>query len=104
MAKVKFYINVDSVSELTNNEKLELLRKFKESVTVVKKEYPDINIIVGRELTNEDIMESLRGIPEDPDVDDCRHYDEAQGRHKCIHPLVIGHRCHGLCEYYEEIE
>jgi histidinol phosphatase-like PHP family hydrolase len=106
MGKAKYYINVDCISELTNEQKMELLSEFKESIQKIKKNHPDMNIIIGRELTNEDIMEGLRKTPktdnEFVDVDDCIHYDEAQGRHICTHPLVKGHRCYGLCGYFED--
>lgn len=33
-------------------------------------------------------------------VEDCRHYDEAQGRHKCCHPQRKN-RCEFLCNDFE---
>ena len=104
MTKAKYYINVLSPSELNNKQKMNLLEEIRTAIRSVEKNNPDKKFVIGKEFTTEELLESLRETPEDPDVDDCKHYDEAQGRHKCIHPLVIGHRCNGLCNYYEEIE
>ena len=39
---------------------------------------------------------------EDNSPENCKHYDECQGRHKCCSPDVNNHQCWGICEFYEE--
>lgn len=33
--------------------------------------------------------------------EDCMHFDEAQGRHKCVNPVVKSSWCNGVCKDYQ---
>ena len=107
MTKVKYYINVDTPHVLNNEQKMEILADIRNAIRNVKFNLPDIKVIVGRELTNDDIMESLRETPKHDlvigsNASKCVHYDEAQGRHKCVNPLLKNKKCVGVCLDYEE--
>ena len=34
-------------------------------------------------------------------IEDCKHFDENQGRRKCTHPWGSVGRCTGVCENFE---
>lgn len=109
MNKTKYIINVETQQELNNDQKTELLADFRARLMGYHTEAPDFirgsNITITRELTNEDIKNSLT--PPRKEIQKyftfCKHYDEAQGRHKCVNPLVKANRCNGVCEHYEDI-
>jgi len=111
MTKIKYYINVETPHVLNNEQKMEILADIRYVIRNYKSNLPDLKIIVGRELSNEDIMESLGGVPiptinyPQPDsqsIESCIHYDEAQGRNKCSNPLVKTNKCLGVCKDYKD--
>lgn len=61
MTKVKYNINVETPHTLNKEQKMEILADLRNAIKNIKFSLPDIKVIVGRELSNDDIMESLRG-------------------------------------------
>ena len=53
-------------------------------------------------LTEENIEKANQKPELDDSPENCKHYDECQGRHKCCSPDVEDHQCWGICDYYEE--
>jgi len=53
-------------------------------------------------LTLDEINAEINHIENSRTIDKCRHYDCAQGRHKCTSPNVLGGKCLGGCPFYEE--
>ena len=62
MTEIKYYIKVNTLSDFTQEQKLELLADFRNLINTFCSQRPDLNIIacVGKELCDEDIMESLK--------------------------------------------
>jgi len=100
MTKVKYYINIETPHTLNNEQKMEMLADIRNSIRNVRFNLPDIKVVVGRELTNEDIVEGLRN--EGRSMYDCIHYDEAQGRNLCVNPLTINKFCVGVCKDWKD--
>ena len=100
MTEVKYYINVKTSLTLSNEQKMELLAEFKYAISDFSITHPDLKIIIGRELSNEDIMEGLGKIQQDDSrsIYNCVFYDEAQGRHHCCNPVVKSNKCKGVCK------
>jgi len=100
MTEVKYYINVKTPLTLNNEQKMELLVDFRNVVSGFSITHPDMKIIIGRELSNEDIMESLGEIQQDDSqsILNCVFYNEAQGRHHCCNPVVKSNKCKGVCK------
>jgi len=53
-------------------------------------------------LTLDEINAEINHIENKESVDRCKHYDCAQGRHKCCHEKNPMGRCVGVCSLYEE--
>jgi hypothetical protein len=53
-------------------------------------------------LTLDEINAEINLIENKESVDKCKHYDFAQGRHKCCHEKNPMSRCVGVCSLYEE--
>lgn len=53
-------------------------------------------------LTLDEINAEISHIENTESVDKCKHYDCAQGRHKCCHEKNPMSRCVGVCSLYEE--
>lgn len=54
-------------------------------------------------LSEEKIIEANQKPEEENNSpENCKHYDECQGRHKCCSPDVEDHQCWGVCEFYDE--
>jgi hypothetical protein len=70
-----------------------LMKKFKQyRVTITfYPAYPSGSVM----LENEDFIKS---------VEDCKFYDEAQGRYKCCSDKSTTGRCLGICEHFEKIK
>jgi len=103
MTKVKYYINVETPHTLNNEQKMEILADIRNAIRNVRFNLPDIKVVVGRELSIEDIAEEISKPSTDSQSrEDCVHYDEAQGRHKCVNPVVKMTRCLGVCRNYED--
>ena len=95
---------------MNNDEKSEVMEAIKSQIGRIKKAgghlLNDSEIQVTREVSLEDICETI-GVPI-PTInypqsrEDCVHYDEAQGRHKCVNPVVKMTRCLGVCKNYED--
>jgi len=58
--------------------------------------FPETKFTVLSEVTIEEIMEVIREGREH-----CVYYDCAQGRHKCVNPVVKSSRCNGVCKDYK---
>lgn len=61
MAKAKYYINVNSTTKLTNDKKMELLADFRNAIRSVEEKHSDAKIVIIRDVSDEDLMENLRG-------------------------------------------
>jgi len=111
MSKTRYIINVETPQDLNNEQKLELLADFRTRLMGYSTQAPDFirgsSITITRELSNEDIMESIsrEGLPTTPTTnsqtrEQCFYYDEAQGKHKCTNDLVKSNHCDGVCKFY----
>lgn len=107
--KTRFFIDIETEQKLNNEIQMELLVEIRNTVHFLRKRFPESKITVTKELTNEDIMESLRGEPT-PTInypqtnsqtrEQCFYYDKAQGKHKCTNDLVKSTHCSGVCKFY----
>jgi len=103
MEKIRFNVVVESPVKLNNEQKMEVLADIRNALRNFTRVNSHLKVKVSRELTNEDIMESLSSSKKDKRyVFDCKHYDEAQGRMKCVNPLINNNFCMGVCDNYED--
>jgi len=103
MEKIKFNVVVESPAKLNNEQKMEVLADIRNALRNFTRVNSHLKIKVGREVTNEDIMESLSSSKKNKlSMFNCKHYDEAQGRNKCVNPLTINKFCMYVCDKYED--
>lgn len=109
MTKVKYYIHVETPYQPNNEQKMEILTDLRNTIRTYSEANPNFTIFIGRELTDEDIVESFiktlsnnKYISED--FTKCIHYDNAQGRNICCNPLVKSRKCNGVCDKYKKRE
>ena len=105
-----FNISVITDRILNNDDKSEVMEAIKANIGRIKKTgghlLHDSEIQVTREVSLEDIGEAI-GVPI-PTInypqtrENCYHFDEAQGRHKCINPILRTTRCMGVCASYKD--
>jgi len=108
MNKYTFNIIVETDKVLNNKEKGEIMEAIKINTGRIQKTAGYVldgaTLRITREVTPNDVMESLRGTPTKDSVsrDNCWYYDEAQGRHHCTNDLVKCIKCEGVCNYYRD--
>lgn len=60
MNRFRYYVNVETPQTFNNEQKMELLAEIRNALRNFRTAHPELDITVSKELTNEDIMESLR--------------------------------------------
>ena len=102
-AKTNFIISVETPNRLNNEVQMELLAHIRNAMRGIDASYPELKIVVTKEVTNDDIMEAIRTPEVDgKTIDQCYYYDEAQGRHLCINSLVVSKTCQGVCKFFHD--
>lgn len=103
MNRYTFNIIIETDKVLNNEDKSEVMEAIRNNTTRIQKSggyvLKGAVLRVSREVTMNDIVESLdKSTPEINHLtkEQCKFYDEAQGRHKCCHPFATG-RCKGVC-------
>jgi len=110
MNRYTFNIIVETDKVLNNEDKSEVMEAIRNNTTRIQKSggyvLKGAVLRVSREVTMNDIAQSLRkSTPKinPPTIEQCKFYDEAQGRHKCTHPFATG-RCEGICSGFIRIK
>jgi len=84
----------------SNEQRMEMLAYVRTKLNNFITNFPETKLTVLCEVTNEEIMESLREEDTRSKLN-CVHYDCAQGRHYCHNSEVDADRCNGVCEKYK---
>ena len=99
MSEAKYTVKVQVPYELNTEKKAEILAEIRNALQVIKRTNPDLSLLVSSEFTDEELMESLRNNSQSREQ--CTYYDEAQGRHKCVNPVLKSRKCEGVCKDYQ---
>lgn len=96
--KTKINIFINTEHDVSVEQQVEMLAYIRQSLQNFTKIFPDTTLMSGREPSNEEIMEAIRG--DSQTKENCFYFDEAQGRHKCTNDLVKSTKCRGVCKHY----
>lgn len=110
MSETKYTVKVQVPHELSTEQKAEILAEIRNALRGLPNIHFGMKVVVTGEVTNEELMESLRGEPiptinypqtNSQSREQCMHYDAAQGRHRCCCLIRKSNKCEGVCKDYE---
>ena len=100
--KTKFQIIIDTSGSLppSNEQRMEMLAYVRTVLKNFTTNFPETKFTVLSEVTLDEIAEAIHG--DNQSKLNCVYYDCAQGRHKCVNPVVKSSRCNGVCKDYND--
>lgn len=98
--KARFFIDIETEQNLNNEIQMELLVDIRNAVKSLRYRFPNADIRVTRQVSNDDIMEAIHELQSEKRVEDCVYFDEAQGRGYCVNKNVKSKKCEGICKFY----
>ena len=102
MRKTKMNIAIVTPYDVSLEGQVEMLAYIRQSLGNFSNVFPEAAIMVGRVPNEEEIMDALR--TNSQSREQCMHYDEAQGRHRCFCQTRKSSKCEGVCKDYKPIK
>jgi len=107
--KYKYIIFAETHNKLSTEVQMELLVEIRNAMRGVQNNNTGVKFSVIKEVGMNDIAEALgiSTLNTDPihadsqSIQDCKYYDEAQGRNKCCNDLLKSCHCKGVCKLWE---